>query len=311
MTDNIVIFGGSGFLGRRLSEKLHKEYNITIATRNIKELSHKFVPYDGVNTEEYKFSKESAARIIEGKNIVINLSGASIAGKRWNNKYKQILRSSRIDTAKLIVSAIAETRKKPECFISTSATGIYGDRGDEILTEDSSHGDDYLAEMCTDWEKETLKAMEQGVRTICIRTGVVLDRTEGGFARMAAPFKFFAGGALGSGKQYLPWIHTEDIINIFAEAIKNTTISGIINGTAPNPVTNYEFSKTLGRILRRPSFFRVPVFVLRILVGELAEFITSSQRVVPVKLVNGGFRFSFPEIEPALKNILERHDIDN
>jgi uncharacterized protein len=305
MKENIVIFGGTGFLGRKIISELRGNFNITVATRNIQGAKSGLEDYNDVKTAEYSSSPDSIAKINELADIVINLSGASIAGRRWNDKYKHELYASRIDTTRLIVSSFTKLSNKPRCFISASATGIYGNRFDEVLTENSRTGNDFFAKMCTDWENEALKAKVLGIRTVCIRTGIVLDRNEGAFARMALPFKFFVGGPLANGKQYMPWIHTEDIVRIFSEAVKNDSLTDIINGTSPNPITNYEFSKTLGKILMRPSVFSVPEFALNIVIGELARFIIASQRVYPEKLTATDFTFRFPDLESAIRNILK------
>jgi len=210
---------------------------------------------------------------------------------------------SRINTTSLISKAINNCKNKPDTFVNTSATGIYGNRGDELLYEDSSTGNDYLAYLCKDWENEAFKSLEYGIRTVCIRVGVVLDKEEGGFRKMVQPFKFFVGGALGNGKQYLPWVHVNDIVNIYREAIKNKLLNGIVNGTAPNPITSNEFSKELGKVLKRPSIFKVPKFALKLIVGEFAEFLTGSQRAIPKKLIDLGFRFEYKGIREALENI--------
>ena len=297
MVDKVVIFGGLGFLGSRLVNVLKEDYKIILASRNASMLSN----INNVETVQFSYEVESFVRIIKGSDIVVNFSGASIAGRRWNDEYKKIMYDSRIKTTSLISEAIRKCEKKPHTFVSTSATGIYGNRGDEFLYEESITGNDYLANLCKDWETETFKS---DVRTVCIRVGVVLDKEEGGFKKMAQPFKLFVGGTLGNGKQYLPWVHVNDIVNIYKEAIVNKTLSGIVNGTAPNPVTNKEFSKTLGKVLNRPSIFSVPKFALRIIVGEFAEFLTASQRVIPKKLIDEGFRFEFKEISKALENII-------
>lgn len=296
MVDKVVIFGGSGFLGSRLVNVLKEDYRIILASRNNSKLSNN----NNVETVQFSYEVESFIRIIEGSDIVVNFSGASIAGRRWNDEYKKIMYDSRIKTTSLISEAISKCEKKPHTFVSTSATGIYGNRGDEFLYEESITGNDYLANLCKDWEKEAFKS---DVRTVCVRVGVVLDKEEGGFKKMEQPFKLFVGGSLGNGKQYLPWVHVNDIVNIYKEAIVNKTLSGIVNGTAPNPVTNREFSKTLGKVLNRPSIFSVPKFALKIIVGEFAEFLTASQRVIPKKLIDEGFSFEFNEISKALENI--------
>lgn len=300
MKEKIVIFGGTGFLGRRLIEKINADYDIVIASRNTNLKDNN----PNVNYYSFDYNLDSFKNVINNSQIVINFSGASIAGRRWNEDYKKIMYDSRIKTTSLISEAINSCEEKPHSFISTSATGIYGNQDDEILTESSSLGNDYLSKMCVDWENEALKSHLSNVRTVCIRIGVVLDKNEGGFKKMMQPFKYFVGGKLGSGKQYLPWIHIDDIVNIFAECVKNNSISGIVNGTAPTPVTNKEFSSTLANILKRPNLFAVPKFALKIILGEFSDFLVSSQRAIPKKLIDSGFNFKYPKLIEALENIL-------
>ena len=300
MVERIVIFGGSGFLGKRLINNLKNHYKIVVASRNPDSISKE----DGVEYSAFKYDTESFKNIIDGSDIVVNFSGASIAGRRWNEEYKKIMYDSRIKTTSMITDAISICSDKPHTFVSTSATGIYGSRGNETLTELSSPGIDYLANMCVDWEKSAMKAEKDNVRTVCIRVGVVLDKKEGGFEKMIQPFKYFVGGRLGNGKQYLPWIHVDDITRIYTEAINNRKITGIINGTAPIPVTNIEFSSAVAKAMKRPNLFMVPEFMLKIIVGEFAKFLTGSQRAVPQKLLNNGFDFKYKDIKSALDNLI-------
>jgi len=302
--EKIVIFGGTGFLGRRLIEKLKSDYEIIIASRNPNNQNS----ISDIKYYTFKYDVDSFKEIIDNSQIVINFSGASIAGRRWNEEYKKIMYDSRIKTTSLISEAISNCIVKPHTLISTSATGIYGNQGNEILTESSSLGNDYLSKMCIDWENAAFKSQLANVRTVCIRIGVVLDKNEGGFTKMMQPFKFFVGGKLGTGNQYLPWIHIEDIVNIFAECVKNKNLSSIVNGTAPNPVTNKEFSSTLAKVIKRPNLFTVPKFALKIILGEFADFLVSSQRVIPKKLIDSGFIFKFSTLIESLENILAIND---
>jgi len=303
MVEKIVIFGGSGFLGSRLIDLIKNDYQIVIATRNADTIL--FDRNENIKVIQFSEEVNSFVNILEGAQIVINFSGASIAEKRWNNEYKKIVYNSRVKTTSLISEAIGKCEHKPHTFVSTSATGVYGNRGDEFLYEDSTTGNDFLAGLCKDWESEALKSIRYGLRVICIRTGIVLDKNDGGLRKMELPFKFFVGGALGNGKQYLPWIHVIDIVNVYREAIINKSLSGIVNGTAPNPVTSNEFSHQLGKVLKRPSFFKVPKFALKLIVGEFAEFLTGSQRAYPKKLLDLGFCFEYKEIKSAFENILK------
>ena len=302
MVEKVIMFGGSGFLGKRLTSRIKDDYHVILATRS------KNIKQDINNAEyvHYDENLESVLSIIDGSDIVVNFSGASIAGKRWNDEYKKVMYDSRINTTELITRAINKSTKKPHTLISTSATGTYSNRGSELLTEESKPGNDFLSNLCINWEKAALKSVEYGVRTVCIRVGVVLDEKEGAFIKMVQPFKYFVGGKLGNGSQYFPWIHINDIVNIYKEAVTNKSVSGIINGTAPNPVTNSEFSKTLGKVLHRPGIFAVPKFALKVLTGEFAEFLLASQRVIPEKLITSGFRFEFNNIEQAIKNVTNR-----
>ncbi|MFA7360944.1 MAG: TIGR01777 family oxidoreductase [Candidatus Kapaibacterium sp.] len=300
MVERVVIFGGTGFLGKRLIKNLKNRYNIVVASRD----PDSIIKEDGVEYSAFKYDTVSFKNIIDGSDIVVNFSGASIAGRRWNEDYKKIMYDSRIKTTSMITDAISICSDKPHTLVSTSATGIYGSRGNETLTELSSTGIDYLANMCVDWEKSALKAEKDNVRTVCIRVGVVLDKKEGGFERMIQPFKYFVGGRLGKGKQYLPWIHVDDITRIFEEAINNRKITGIINGTAPMPITNIEFSSAVAKAMKRPNLFMVPKFMLKIIVGEFAKFLTGSQRAVPQKLLDNGFDFKYKDIKSALDNLI-------
>ena len=301
MVERVVIFGGTGFLGKRLIKNLKDDYRIVVASRNPDTIRKD----TDVDYTAFNYNIESFKNIIDGSNIVVNFSGASIAGQRWNKKYKKIMYDSRIETTRMISDAISLCTEKPHTLVSTSATGIYGSRDNETLTELSPLGNDYLANMCIDWEKSALKADKDNVRTVCIRVGVVLDKMEGGFTRMIQPFKYFVGGRLGNGNQFLPWIHVDDIIKIYEEAIKNTKISGIINGTAPQPVTNIEFSSVVAKALKRPNLFVIPEFMLKIIVGEFAEFLIGSQRAVPQKLISNGFNFKYVDIQSAIDNLIE------
>ncbi|MFA5010997.1 MAG: TIGR01777 family oxidoreductase [Ignavibacteria bacterium] len=300
MVDRVVIFGGSGFLGKRLIKNLKGHYRIVVASRNPDKISKN----NEVEYTAFNYDTESLKNIINGASIVVNFSGAPIAGQRWNEKYKKIMYDSRIETTRMISDAISLCSEKPHTFVSTSATGIYGNRGNEALNELSSLGNDYLANLCIDWEKSAQKTEKFNVRTVCIRVGVVLDKTEGGFPRMIQLFKYFVGGRLGNGNQFLPWVHVDDIIKIYEEAIKNTNITGILNGTAPKPVTNIEFSSVVAKALKRPNLFMVPEFMLKIIVGEFAEFLTGSQRAVPQKLLRSGFYFKYNDIESAINNLI-------
>ena len=243
---------------------------------------------------------------LAGVEAVIHLGGASIAGQRWTEAYKQEIRDSRIKSTRLISETIAQSDSKPAVFLCASALGYYADRGDEILTENSPKGEGFLADVTAEWEHATLPASEAGVRVCNMRIGVVLSETGELPRSMLTPFKFGLGGKLGNGRQYMSWIHVEDVARAFAFVLKTKSLDGPINLAAPNPVTNAEFTKALGRVLSRPTLFRVPGFALRIAMGEMAQFALGSARLYPLKLAQSGFRYRWNDIEPALRDILDR-----
>jgi len=257
-----------------------------------------FVEWDYKNPD--KWNNE-----IKGKDAVIHLAGANLFGKRWNDDYKSKILESRQISTRNIVNAIINAKTKPSTLICSSAVGIYGERGDELLTEDSSTGNDFLAQVCKTWEDEAAKVESAGVRRVSIRTGIVLSKNDGALKQMLLPFKFFVGGPLGNGKQWFPWIHIDDLIDSCIFSLDNPNVNGAVNGVSPNPVTMNEFAKVLGKALHRPSFFKVPVFALKIAVGEFAESILASIRAVPEKLIRNNFKFKFEGLNVALKDLLK------
>lgn len=303
-SSNIIISGGTGFIGSRLSVKLAKSgYKIYILSRDPKKESSKhqnlkFVKWD--LNQKSEFYKE----YFEKSKAVINLAGASI-GKRWTKEYKKELYDSRINTTKKIVDIISICKNPPECMLSASGANAYKDAGDEIITESSPTGDDFLANLCKDWESEANKASSYGTRVIISRNAVVLDKNEGALPQMATPMKFFVGGWQGNGKQFFPWIHIDDILELYAWAIDND-ISGVMNSSAPEPVRNKEFCKKLAKALHRPCWTGIPEFMLKIALGEFAESLLVSLRVIPEKALSNGFKFKYPDIDSALKNIYSR-----
>ena len=240
-----------------------------------------------------------------GADAVVNLAGASIAGGRWTKARKQLLRTSRIDTTRALVGALAKMNARPRVLVSASAIGIYGDRGDERLTEESQPGTDFLAGLAQDWEAEALKAEALGIRVVLTRFGIVLARHGGALAKMLLPFKLGVGGSLGSGKQWMSWITLEDVVGAVRFAIENGSVRGAVNVVAPQPVQNAEFTQALAKALRRPGLFPAPAFVLRLALGEMADaLLLSSQRVSTQKLQGLGYQFRFPELPSALRAVL-------
>lgn len=237
----------------------------------------------------------------EGIEGVINLMGEGIADKPWDEERKKVIASSRIDGTARLVEAISQMKKKPEVLVSASAIGIYGDRGSEELTESSALGDGFLARVCKDWEKEASRARDLGVRVVIIRTGVVLGRNGGALKKMLLPFKLGVGGKLATGQQYMSWIHVEDLARMYIQALTDHSIVGVLNGTAPYPATNIEFTKTLGSALSRPTVFTVPAVALNMMFGEMSHVLLDSQRVLPARFKQTKFHFHYPTLVMTLK----------
>ena len=242
-------------------------------------------------------------KAIDGADGIINLAGEPIAAKRWSVAQKAKLRSSRIDATRSLVGAISKANVKPNFLINASAVGYYGPHGDETVTEKTGSGSDFLSRLCVEWEDEARKAEAFGVRVALVRTGIVLAKGKGALAKMVAPFKMFVGGPLGSGRQWMPWIHIEDEIELISFLIENDAARGAFNATAPNPVTMEVFSETLGDALDRPSWASVPPSVLAILVGEMAEMLLNGQRAVPEAASKLGYNFKYPHLAGALKSL--------
>jgi uncharacterized protein len=249
-----------------------------------------------------------------GADAVVNLAGASIAEGRWTTQRKTLLRSSRIDTTRALVNALTKMNARPSVLVSASAIGIYGDRGDEILTEESAPGTDFLASLAKEWEAEALKAEALGIRVVLARFGIILTREGGALPKMMLPFKVGAGGKLGSGRQWTSWVTLEDVIAILRFAIENasvrgagnvTPVRGAINIVSPQPLQNAEFTKVLAKAMHRPALFPAPAFALRLALGEMADaLLLSSQRVAPQALEKFGYRFWHPDLNSALATIL-------
>jgi hypothetical protein len=240
-----------------------------------------------------------------GADAVVNLAGASIAEGRWTGARKELLRTSRIDTTRALVNALAKMNARPSVLVSASAIGIYGNRGDELLTEESKPGGDFLAVVTKEWEAEALKAEALGIRVVLARFGIILAREGGALPKMTLPFKFGAGGKLGSGKQWMSWVTIEDVVGILKLAIENTSARGAVNVVGPQAVQNAEFTKVLAKALHRPALFPAPAFALRLALGEMADaLLLSSQRVAPQRLEQLGCHFLRPDLPAALESLL-------
>ncbi|MBS1518723.1 MAG: TIGR01777 family oxidoreductase [Bacteroidetes bacterium] len=307
MNKSVLITGATGLIGKKLVSKLcEKGSFIKVLTTNKEKATEIFKKHYTVQIYNWKKYEDpfSMSGLINEVDAVVNLAGTNISSKRWNKKFKSEIYNSRINITHLICESIKFSKKKPECFINSSGIGIYGFRKDELLTEDSETGKDFLARLCTDWESEAIKAFQHGVRVVTLRTGIVLDSKEGALPVLIKPFRYFAGGYQGSGKQWISWIHIDDIVNMIIFALNNTSLSGALNVSSPEPVTNRKFAKAIGSQLGRPSFFPVPSFVLRIIVGEFAVNLIHGQKAYPKKAFESGFTFEFPYLKDALKNLL-------
>lgn len=234
---------------------------------------------------------------------VINLAGEPIA-QRWSDEVKQRIYTSRVDRTRQLVSAIAGLKYKPRVLVSASAVGYYGDRGDEVLTENSTAGSDFLAKVCVDWEREAMQARESGVRVVTVRIATVLGRDGGALKQMLIPFRLGLGGRFGNGRQWMSWIHVQDLARLLAYAADDESVSGALNGSSPEPVTNAQFTKALAHAVHRPAILPVPKFALKLALGEAAGFLLQSLRVMPEGTMQGGFRFDYPQLAEALGQIL-------
>lgn len=307
----IVIAGGTGFLGSPLAEVYAEDgHDVRVLTRSLapgqsRHESGTGVP--GITRVGWQPDGRSGpwASAIDGADAVINLAGESIGSKRWTPQRKAQLRDSRILPTRSLTAAIAAAAAPPPVFVSSSAIGYYGAAGDERKTEDARPGSDFLAQLCEDWEREARKAADGhgGMRLAIVRTGVVLERSGGALGDMLTPYRLFAGGPLGSGRQYMSWIHRLDWVEMVRWIVQTPQASGPINATAPVPVTNREFARALGRALRRPAVVPMPAFALKLLLGEFAQYVVTGQRVIPARAQALGYHFRYPEIDIAFRGI--------
>ena len=305
----IVIAGGSGFLGRALADSLAAAgHRIQILARR-----RQAPPEFGAVSqfERIAWTPDGTANgpwasSCTGAEVIVNLAGESIAAGRWTAACKTQLRDSRILATRSLVHFIAEAEQPPAALISASAIGYYGDRGSEALTEEAGPGGDFLAQLGTEWEKEALAAQGGRTRVVLLRTGIVLDPQEGALAKMVTPFRLFAGGPFGSGRQSMSWIHRDDWVSLARWTVETPDVRGPVNLTAPNQVTNAEFARALGRALHRPAFIPAPGLALKLILGEMAgPLLLYSQRVVPARALAGGFRFAHPTLDDALADLLK------
>lgn len=293
----IVVGGSSGLIGMALVQRLQSDKHDVLRLVRRAPTAPGEVEWDPVG-------RSIDAGALEGVDAVIHLGGASIAGQRWDAVYKQMIRDSRVNSARLLSETIAGLQTKPSVFLCASALGFYGDRKDEIITENMQKGRGFLADVTAEWEAATAPASDAGIRVCNMRIGVVLSKDGDLPRRMLAPFKLGIGGKLGSGKQYMSWVHIDDVVGGFAHALDKSTLEGPVNLSVPNAATNREFTKALARAVKRPAMFGVPKFALRVAMGEAAQFATQSTRMYPLKILQSGYRFQWDDIDLALRDIL-------
>jgi len=301
MSRNVLIAGITGLIGNKLARLLLPEYKVRGLVRNVRSAQSKLPEVDFYSwNEDEKF----LVNLIEDFDIVINLSGRSIAKGRWTEKTKREIYSSRIETTKRLAELISKASKKPESFIVASAVGYYGLDVNKISDEDSPPSNDFLGNVCVDWEKASSLVDEFNVRRVNVRISTVLSRDGGALPLISLPFKFFAGNYFGTGNQFFTWIHEKDLIRLFKYIIENKSISGPINAVSPQAITMKEFCITLGKVLKRPCWLKIPEWMMRLLLGEMAEILIKGGRVIPKKAIDSGFKFEFEELEQALRNLI-------
>ena len=299
-----TVTGASGMIGRRLVAELQaRGDHVTILSREPERARHAL---GEVEAHRWNPIEEPAPeQALAGRDAVAHLAGEPVS-QRWTAAARTAIRDSRVTGTENLIAGLRAAEPRPAVLVSSSATGYYGPHGNEPLDEDAPPGNDFLAEVCVAWEDRAQRAAELGMRVVVVRTGVVLDRAGGALAKMLLPFQLGVGGPIAGGRQYLPWIHAEDVVGIYLAALSDERWSGPVNATAPVPVQNREFSHALGRALHRPSLLPVPGFALRAMYGEMAEIVTGGARAVPAKPLVLGYEFRHPELDEALRSALSR-----
>lgn len=295
----VLITGASGLIGTALQRSFkEKGYELLLAGRG-----------EPKKPDELQWDIENGfaePERLEGVDAVVHLAGESISALRWTDDKKKAIRESRVKGTHSVVEAISNLKQKPRVFISASAVGYYGDRGDEQLTETSRPGDTFLADVAKEWETESRRAEDSGVRTVLLRNGIVLSKDGGALATMLTPFKFGVGGVIGSGEQWMSWISLDDLVGVVNYAIENEHLRGAVNAVSPNPITNQEFTTTMGEVLYRPTFIPLPEFAVNFVLGEMGDaLLLDSTRVIPKRLEEAGFEFKYPNLKQALENAVK------
>ena len=295
-----VITGATGLIGQSLVKRFKRP---VVLSRNANKAFSKLG-----NVEAYGWTPSQGPppkEALEGADVVFSLAGEPVAGGRWTSAKKKRIYDSRVLGVNNLVSCLSKLTSKPRVLISASAIGIYGERGEEELDETAFYGNDFLARVCIDWEKEALAAVELGIRVVCIRFGIVLSRNGGALAQMLPVFRMGLGGKLGSGSQWMSWIHIDDAVNLLCHVVENESIEGALNATAPTPVTNADFTRSLARQINRLAIFPVPRFGLKLAFGEMSDVVMTSQKVLPNKARDLGFEFQHTQLESALSDLLK------
>jgi uncharacterized protein (TIGR01777 family) len=305
MKKKIVVTGATGLIGKSLVKKLI-ERNDSVVVLSKKTLQVKQLFANSVEIIEWDYGfDDRLVKALAGVDAVIHLAGANIASKRWNESYKKTIIDSRTVPTRNLIKAMQQSNNIPSVFVCASAVGFYGNTGEKSIAENSPAGNDFLSQVCAVWEEESSKVEQLGIRRVSVRTGIVLSTQDGALKKLLLPFKLFAGGPLGNGKQWFPWIHIDDEVDIFLHAIDNNDLTGAANAVSPEHLRMKEFASILGGILNRPSFFNVPPLVLKIVLGEAAESILFSQKIKPEKLLNTGFKFKFSSPTEALSDLIK------
>ena len=299
----VAVTGATGFIGKRLIEEFGREgIEFLVITRSPSRARQVFPQAAGILEWDPPDGGLNPSDLA-GLDGVVNLAGATVA-QRWTARAKDAIRNSRVDSTRLIVDAITGSDSPPPVLVSTSAIGFYGPHDSTRLNEDSPPGSDYLAEVCRQWEAESQKAAASGIRVVNPRFGIVLGRGGGAMANMLTPFKLGVGGPIGGGRQWMSWVHIDDVAGLLTHSLTNDSLSGPVNVTAPEPATNRDFSKTLGRVLHRPAILPTPVFMLRLGFGEFADILATGQRVLPEKALAAGYHFRFSKLQEALAEVV-------
>jgi uncharacterized protein (TIGR01777 family) len=299
----VLITGGAGLIGQALTSSLvadgHEAIILSRSPGKAKGLPARVrvVGWDARTAEGW-------GRLADGADVIVNLAGASLAKGRWTPERKRVIKESRVNAGRAILQAIEAAKVKPRLLVQASAVGYYGPRGNEIITEDEPPGTDFLAQVCVAWEVSTEPVENFGVRRVILRSGLVLSPAEGALSRMLLPFKLFMGGPLGSGRQWLSWIHLADEVTAIRFLIEHQTVSGPFNLAAPMPLTNAQFSRILGKVIGRPALIPAPALLLKLMFGEMAGVLLNGQRTAPQRLLDLGFSFYFPKAETALQDLL-------